>query len=75
MSDEPLSEVYWLGPMRIVRRPVEIPPPPDVLCIVDDMSRARIGKLGAARYTAGKWIDTNGQPIEWSPTHWTLPEP
>ena len=70
----PPGEIYRFGPMRIVRRPVATTPPTGVLCMVDDMGAGRRGKLGGARYSAGDWVDIEGRPIGWTPTHWTIPE-
>jgi len=67
-------EVFEMGSVRFVRKPVEIVPPEGVICFVEDHSTGRRSKCDAARFVAGEWIGHKGKPLAWMPTHWTIME-
>jgi len=67
-------EVISIGPMRVVRKPVSLPPADGEICFAEILTDGRRSRGAGARLVAGEWQRLSGQPLGWEPTHWTFME-
>lgn len=67
-------EVIRVGPMRLIRKPVSLPPPEGEPCFAEMLVDGRRSRGSGARFADGHWQHLSGKPLGWEPTHWTVME-
>ncbi|WP_298020747.1 hypothetical protein [uncultured Parasphingopyxis sp.] len=66
----PLVHTEALG-MKFHRQPISVVPEEGELAVLDAGDDYRADKYRPAKFTDGEWRTLGGNPLNFTPTHWT----